>query len=113
MKKFGLLAAGSIAALVLLATIGPMIALAVSLGILYFIVKQFLKAKTVKAKIGYGILGFIVLVASFRNVPAVLGVAAAYVLYLVYKKWNKKSKSKKENDPFGNFEKQWNELKNV
>ncbi|MGG5252278.1 flagellar basal body rod protein [Neobacillus sp. SM06] len=113
MKKFGLLAAGSIAALVLLATLGPMIALTVSLVILYFIVKQFLKAKTVKARIGYGILGFIVLVASFHNVPAVFGAAAAYVLYLVYKKWNRNSRVKSEkHDPFVNFEKQWNDLKN-
>ena len=113
MKKFGLLAAGSIAALVLLATLGPMIALAVSLVILYFIAKQFLKAKTMKARIAYGILGFIVLVASFQNVPAVFGVAAAYVLYLVYKKWKKNSRTKNEkDDPFVNFEKQWNDLKN-
>ena len=113
MKKFGLLAAGSIATLVLLATLGPMIALAVSLVILYFIVKQFLKAKSMKARIGYGILGFIVLVASFQNVPVVLGVTAAYVLYLVYKKWKKNNRTKNEkDDPFVNFEKQWNDLKN-
>lgn len=114
MKKFGLLVAGGIAALVLLSTIGPMVGLAVSLVILYFIVKQFLKAQTVKAKIGLGILGVIILMASFHNIPAVIGVGAAYVLYLVYKKWNGGSFSRKkaENDPFVNFEKQWNELKN-
>jgi lia operon protein LiaI len=113
MKKFGLLVAGGIAAMVFLSTIGPMIGLAVSLVILYFILKQFLKAETKKGKVGLGILGFIVLMASLHNAPAIIGAIAAYVLYLIYKKWNEKSYSGKgENDPFMNFEKQWNELKN-
>ncbi|MEH7335375.1 flagellar basal body rod protein [Neobacillus drentensis] len=114
MKKFGLLLAGGIAAVVLLSTIGPMVGLLVSLVLLYFIFKQFLKAKSTGAKIGLGIIGAIVLVASIHNIPAIIGVAAAYVLYLVYKKWNenKHTKIKEESDPFVNFEKQWNELKN-
>ncbi|AZU60865.1 flagellar basal body rod protein [Neobacillus mesonae] len=114
MKKFGLLLAGGIAAVVLLSTIGPMVGLAVSLVLLYFIVKQFLKTESTGAKIGLAIVGVIVLAASIHNVPAVIGVAAAYVLYLVYKKWNgqKHTKIKEESDPFTNFEKQWNEMKN-
>jgi lia operon protein LiaI len=114
MKKFGLLVAGGIAAIVLLSTIGPMLGLALSLIILYFIFKQFLKAESKMGKIGLGILGVIVLLASIHNIPAVIGVLAAYVLYLVYKKWNgNKSKMvKEEKDPFANFEKQWNNIKN-
>ncbi|MBT2726670.1 flagellar basal body rod protein [Bacillus sp. ISL-75] len=114
MKKFGLLLAGGIAAMILLSTIGPMVGLLVSLVLLYFIFKQFLKAESTGGKIGLGIIGFIVLIASIHNAPAIIGVAAAYVLYLVYKKWNEKKHTtvKEENDPFVNFEKQWNELKN-
>ncbi len=114
MKKFGLLLAGGIAAIVLLSTIGPMVGLAVSLVLLYFIAKQFLKAESTGAKIGLAIIGVIVLAASIHNVPAIIGVGAAYVLYLVYKKWNghKITKIKEESDPFANFEKQWNDLKN-
>lgn len=113
MKKFGLLIAGGIAAMVLLSTIGPMFGLAVSLVILYFIFKQFLKAKTKKSKIGLGIVGVIVVIAAFHNIPALIGLIAAYVLYLVYKKWNenKYTIKKEETDPFANFEKQWSELK--
>jgi lia operon protein LiaI len=50
--------------------------------------------------------------ASIHNAPAIIGVVAAYVLYLVYKNWNssKKTVVKEESDPFVNFEKQWNEL---
>jgi len=114
MKKFGLLVAGGIAAVILLSTIGPMVGLLVSLVLLYFIFKQFLKAESTGGKIGLGIIGFIVLMASIHNAPAIIGVAAAYVLYLVYKKWNenKHTKIKEESDPFVNFEKQWNDLKN-
>ncbi|WHY87436.1 flagellar basal body rod protein [Neobacillus novalis] len=113
MKKFGLLVAGGIAALILLSTIGPMVGLAVSVVVLYFIFKQFLKTESTGAKIGLGIIGFIVLMASIHNAPAIIGVAAAYVLYLVYKKWNenKQTKIKEDSDPFANFEKQWNDIK--
>lgn len=112
MKKFGLLLAGGIAAIVLLSTIGPMIGLVVGLAVLYYIFKQFLKTESTGMKIGLGIIGFFVLMASIHNAPAIIGVVAAYVLYLVYKNWNssKRSTFKEESDPFVNFEKQWNEL---
>lgn len=112
MKKVGLLVAGGIAAVILLSTIGPMVGLLVSVALLYFIFKQFLKTESTGGKIALGIIGFIVLMASIHNAPAIIGVAAAYVLYLVYKKWNenKAGKMKQESDPFVNFEKQWNEL---
>jgi lia operon protein LiaI len=113
MKKFGLLIAGGIAAMVLLSTIGPMIGLAVSLMILYFIMKQFLKTESIGVKIGLAILGIFVLIASIHNIPAIIGVAAAAVLYLVFKKWNENRYTAKKvnDDPFMNFEKQWNDLK--
>lgn len=113
MKKFGLLLAGGIAAVVLLSTIGHLVGLVVSLVLLYFIFKQFLKSDSIGVKIGLGIIGLVVLMASIHNIPAIIGVAAAYVLYLVYKKWNQKKyrKRKEDSDPFVNFEKQWNEMK--
>lgn len=112
MRKFGLLVAGGIAAMVLLSTIGPMVGLLISLALLYFIFKKFLKADSTMTKIGLAVIGFIVLMASLHNAPAIIGGVAAYVLYLVYKKWNKQRPSlKEESDPFVNFEKQWRDLK--
>jgi lia operon protein LiaI len=113
MKKFGLLIAGGIAALIFLSTIGPMLALAVSIILLYFIYKQFLKAESTGGKIVIGIIGLIVLAVSIPNFPALIGVSAAYVLYLIYKNWNinKKATARNDNDPFVNFDQQWNELK--
>jgi lia operon protein LiaI len=112
MKKFGLLLAGGIAALVLFSNLGPLFGLALSLVILYFILKQFLKTDSTFKKIAWGTFGLFVLMATASNVPAILAIVAAYVLYLVYKKWNEGERtSYKNDDPFANFEKQWSELK--
>lgn len=114
MKKFGLLVVGGIAAMVLFSTIGPMVGLAVSLLVLYFVFKKFLKADTTMKKIGWASIGLIALIIAAHNMPAILGAVAAYVLYVVYKKWNQSKtviKSTESDDPFVNFEKQWNELK--
>lgn len=111
MKKFGLLLAGGIAALILISNIGPLIGLAVSMVVLYFIFKQFLKTDSTSKKIAWGIFGLFILMATASNVPAILAIAAAYVLYLVYKKWNDEKNTYKSDDPFVNFEKQWDELK--
>lgn len=111
MKKFGLLLIGGTAAIVLITNLGPMVGLAVSLAILYYVFKQFLKTDSFGLKVGLGILGFFLLMTAASNVPAILGIAAAYILYVVYKKWNdSKSVIKESDDPFQNFEKQWKQL---
>jgi lia operon protein LiaI len=112
MKKFGLLLIGGIAAIVLLQNLAPIVGMVISLAILYFVVKRFLLTDSILMKIGWGIIGFVALMASASNVPAVLGIAAAYILYVVYKNWNKSKKVvvKEDDDPFVNFEKQWSQL---
>jgi lia operon protein LiaI len=111
MKKFGLLLAGGIAAIVLLSNLGPMIGLAISVAILYLVFKQFVKSDSTLSKVCWGIIGLIALMASASNIPAIIGIAAAYILYLVYKKWNQsKTAVIENNDPFANFEKQWADL---
>ncbi|MDN4524663.1 flagellar basal body rod protein [Fictibacillus fluitans] len=111
MKKFGLFLLGGIAAVILLANLGSMIGLAIGLVILYFAVKGFMKAETTSKKVIWAIIGIFAACAAISNVPALLGIAAAYVLYVVYKKWNgKKQDPGKDNDPFVNFEKQWAEM---
>jgi lia operon protein LiaI len=111
MKKFGLLIAGVISAAVLLANLGPMVGLAISLIILYYSFKQFMKAESTGKKVFWAVLGLIALSASASNVLAIHGIIAAYVLYIVYKKWNEAKERRNVDDPFTNFEKQWAELK--
>jgi lia operon protein LiaI len=113
MKKFGLFLIGGMAAIILLHSIGPMIGLVISLAMLYFIYKKFLKTESTGWKIALIIVGLMVLSSTIHHIPALIGVGAAYVLFLVYKEWNKSKKTfdKEGNDPFVNFEKQWDELK--
>jgi lia operon protein LiaI len=111
MKKFGLLLAGGLAAIILFATIGPMIGLLISFMVLYFIYKQFLKTKSTIWKVTLLIFGFIVLSSAIHHIPALIGVGATYIIYLVYMEWNKKAAVKEETDPFVNFEEQWEQLK--
>ncbi|MBP3041552.1 flagellar basal body rod protein [Bacillaceae bacterium Marseille-Q3522] len=113
MKKFGLFLIGAVALFILLSQLGNLIALAISLAVLYFVFKQFMKTNSTMAKFGWGIIGLIALFASASNLPALIGIAALFILYVVIKKWNNKADTifeKKENDPFTNFERQWSEL---
>ncbi|WP_101842257.1 flagellar basal body rod protein [Halobacillus sp. Marseille-P3879] len=116
MKKFLLFLAGLVALAVLLANLGPMILLGVSVWLLYIVCKQFMKSDSTAAKIGWIIVGLIILSVAVSNIYAVIGLAAAYGIYLIAKNW---TSSKGEsapvtasNDPFTNFEKQWSELHN-
>jgi lia operon protein LiaI len=113
MKKFGLFIIGLIALLVVLANVGPLISLAICLVVLYFGFKQFMKSESKGAKIAWAIISIIMLMAAISHFPAILGVVAAYVLYIVYKKWNEKDEVVVEDaDPFMNFERQWKDLNN-
>lgn len=113
MKKFGLLVLGGISAIVLLANMGSMIGLAISLLILYFSIKQFVKTESTFAKVIWAVIGLAALTASASNFPAIIGLAAIYLLYVVMKKWKEeKPKIIESEDPFTNFEKEWANLKN-
>ena len=44
------------------------------------------------------------------NIPSLLAVAAVFVLYVVFKKWNESNVIEKQDDPFESFEKEWANL---
>lgn len=112
MKKIGLLAVGVVCAILLAANLGAVAGLFISLIILYFAFKQFLKSESAVKKVFWAIVGLIALSVSAANVPAIVGLVAAYVLFVVYKKWGKTQQLiVEEEDPFTNFEKQWETLK--
>lgn len=115
MKKFMLFIGGLIALMILVANIGPMIILGVSVWLLYVIFKQFIKSDSTAGKIGWVVLGLVVLSVTFSNVFAVIGLAAAYVLYVIYRSWKKEKDEPvvdlmDDDDPFTNFERQWAEI---
>lgn len=109
MKQF-LLFIGALAALaIIVASLGPLIMLAVGIWLLYLVYRQFTRAHSAGGKIGWLIIGLLVLAFITPHLPALIGVAAAYGLYLVYRSW-KKEEAEPEDDPFTNFEKQWKQL---
>lgn len=110
MKKFGLFIIGGIAAIVLLANFVPMLGLAITLGIGYLVLREFLKAQSTGAKVLWGLIGLLVVSMAISNLPSVIGLVAAFVLYVVYKKWNERKVIKEDNDPFSNFETEWAKL---
>ncbi|MCM3719569.1 flagellar basal body rod protein [Fictibacillus phosphorivorans] len=114
MKKLGLLVVGGIAAIVLIANLGPMVGLAIGLAVMYYAYKKCVVAETGGKKFWWGALSVIGLCIAVANLPAILGAVAIYVLYLVYKKWNQSETivEQTENDPFTNFEREWSKLKN-
>ncbi|WP_050613415.1 lmo0954 family membrane protein [Bacillus testis] len=114
MKKLGLLIVGGIAAVILLANVGPMIALAITLVLGYLVVKEFMKASSTVAKIIWGLIALAFAGAAISNFPSLIGLIAAYVLYVVYKKWNSNkvhpTQTTNNDDPFNNFETEWAKL---
>mgnify|MGYP001201179146 CR=1 FL=1 len=112
MKHFLLFLVALIALVVLLFNLGPLIILLVSIWLLYLIFKQFIKSESTLSKIGWVILGLIVVSIGLPNIYAVIGLAALIILYIVYQKWGegKEESVQFEKDPFMNFEQQWNDL---
>lgn len=115
MKKFLLFLAGLVAFMVLLANIGPMVFFALGIWLLYVIFKQFMKTDSVAGKVGWVIVGLIVLSITISNMFALIGVVAIVALYMIYKSWKKDDDDPvvqhiKEDDPFTNFEREWAEL---
>ncbi|MGI2327854.1 ABC transporter permease [Planococcus sp. YIM B11945] len=115
MNKFWLITFGIIAGIVALSNVGPMIGLAVSGLIIYMGVHFYLKSFTTAKKVWWAFVGIVGAISAISNVPALFGVAALVVLWMIYRQWNNKptnifSEKAASNDPFTNFENQWNKL---
>ncbi len=113
MKKVFLIIAAVIATIIFLGSIGPLIGLAISFGIFYLALKQFMKSNETASKVLWGIIGVIALMSGIANIPALIGIIALVGLYYIYKDFKKEEASTKDvltDDPFTNFERQWEEL---
>ncbi|MBP1969477.1 lia operon protein LiaI [Virgibacillus natechei] len=117
MKKFMLFVGGLVALIILLANLGPMVLLALSVWLLYVVFKKFVKSNSTAGKVGWVIVGLILLSIALSNIFAVIGLVAAYALYLIYSSWKKDNRDPvvhvvNDDDPFTNFERQWSEINN-
>lgn len=117
MKKFILFVGGLVALIILLANLGPMVLLALSVWLLYVVFKKFVKSDSTAGKVGWVIVGLILLSIALSNIFAVIGLVAVYALYLIYSSWKKDDSDSSlhvvnDDDPFTNFERQWSEINN-
>ncbi len=115
MQKTGLVILGVIAAVVLLGNLGSLLALALSAFIAYFGFHNFRKSNSTIGRILWGSVLLIGLFTAISNVPAFFGIIAIIGLLYIWRKWHEASpndiiEGPTSNDPFVNFEKQWNEI---
>ncbi|MDX8045089.1 flagellar basal body rod protein [Gracilibacillus sp. S3-1-1] len=92
MKTFLLVSLAVIASIILLANLGPMIMLVISVVIAYYGVKRFILADTTGAKVGWAIVVLIGVSMSLSNIPALIGIVALVVLYYSFKKYQEEKK---------------------
>ncbi|WP_010302798.1 hypothetical protein [Kurthia senegalensis] len=114
MKKFMLACIGIIAAIIILATLGPLGGLLFSGAIAYAGIHFYIKANSTFAKIVWGLVIVAAGLSVIANFPGLLAAAALVGLYYLYKKGSfgkKMTRTKStKNDPFQNFEKEWSNL---
>ncbi|WP_153723372.1 lmo0954 family membrane protein [Sporosarcina cascadiensis] len=113
MKKLGLVLLGIAAVFMLGINIGPMIALAVSGAIAFVSFHYWRKSQSAFAKAVWMIVLIVSLISSISNIPAFIGIIALIGIYYVWRKWNERTVNPDitdSNDPFTNFERQWNEM---
>ncbi|NYF23295.1 ABC transporter permease [Sporosarcina sp. JAI121] len=114
MKKLGLAALGITAAIVVLANLGSLLALAFSALIAYAGFHYFRKSTSKISKLFWGGVLVIGLLTAVANVPAFIGVLAMLGVLYAWRKWNGSENSNiitsASDDPFVNFERQWNEI---
>lgn len=111
MKKIGLALIGFIAGVAILSMVGPLGGLLFSGAIAYAGLHFYIKADTRFSKVVWALVGIAGALSALANFPGIFGLLAIVALVYVYQNWSKSTKpkkaTKKSNDPFQNFEKEW------
>lgn len=115
MKKLGLVLLGIVAGIIALGNLGSLLALALSALISYAGFHYYRKSDSTIGKFFWGGVLLIGLITAISNVPAFFGILAILGLLYVWNKWNTTPKDdiiehKSTDDPFVNFERQWDEI---
>jgi lia operon protein LiaI len=112
MNKFTLYVGITIAAIIALCALGPMIGIAFSALLVYGGIHFYTTSTSTLSKIFSIILLGIGITSALSNVPGLIGIAAVVVVYFLYKKLNDQDVAftTSSSDPFTNFEKEWANL---
>lgn len=114
MKKVLLATLGIVAIITFFCSLGNLLGLAISAAIIFAGIHFYLKATSGFAKFMWIIVGVIGAISAITNIPGLIGLVALAAIYWTYKNWDSSEpllkKQQKTDDPFTNFEKQWNDL---
>ncbi|HLR10627.1 MAG TPA: ABC transporter permease [Sporosarcina sp.] len=117
MKKVILFSIGLVAGIVAVANMGALIGLAISAVIAYAGMHYYRKSDHTLLKIFWGGVLIIGVLTAISNIPAFVAIVAAIGLYAIWKAWKNEDvaddtiiEHKPSDDPFVNFEKQWDAL---
>lgn len=116
MKKIGLIVLGITAMIIVLGNLGSILALAFSALVAYIGFHYYRMSDSTVSKLFWGVVLLIGLLTAISNVPAFFGIISIIVLLYIWRQWNNENSSVNENistpsnDPFSNFERQWNEI---
>lgn len=115
MKKIGLTLLGITAGIIVLANLGSLLALAFSALIAYAGFHYYRKSDSTISKLFWGIVLLVGLLTAISNVPAFIGILALLGVLYVWRKWNEEKNNNiitqnVSDDPFVNFERQWDEI---
>ncbi|WP_088068271.1 lmo0954 family membrane protein [Gottfriedia luciferensis] len=94
---------------VALANLGGLISLAIGLLITYYSFKKFVKTESIFKKIIWTIIGLVGLSIAISGLPSLIGVAAAILLYYLYKDY--KNQKNLKDDEFKIYDENFNTIK--
>lgn len=114
MRKVLLTLLAIVTGITALSLVGPLFGLAISAAIVFASIHFYTKTESTFLKVVWVIIGIFAVVSTISNIPGLVALVALAGGYWIYKKWDHKDAkvftSSKSNDPFTNFENQWNDL---
>lgn len=113
MKKFFLYSAGFVAAMVALVLLAPVAGLLVSGLLLAAGLHYYTESTSTFGKVMSLVIALAGLISALSNIPGFIGLVAIGILFYIYKSRKQEQGeifTKKEDDPFTNFEREWANL---
>ncbi|MDZ5782705.1 lmo0954 family membrane protein [Marinococcus luteus] len=114
-KKIGLASVITIAAIIVLSNLGPLLLLAAGVALAYIVYRQFQESTSTAARVFWVIVGIAAILLALTNIYAVIALLGLYAIYWSVKKWSDDEldidRRTRTKDPFTGFEEEWKKLK--
>lgn len=96
--------------LLVLGSFGHIVLLCLGIGLLYWSFRSFMRSTSTSSKIGWSLLGIVSIMLVLGNVPGLIGIGAVLLLYILFRKWNRKKKVESEYHSYHNFDEEWDKM---